>query len=72
MEIRVHGNELIQHVVEGQVVLEYSRPQLDPVDKDARNQLAGWDKMLGSGTISLQSESHPVEFRRVELMKLGE
>ena len=27
--------------------------------------------MLEGGTISLQSESHPVEFRKVELMKLG-
>ena len=29
-------------------------------------------KMLETGTISLQSESHPVEFRKVELLKLDD
>jgi len=70
VEIHVNGNDAIQHIMEGEVVLEYSRPQLDPMDKDARSQLAGGDPMLSSGTISLQSESHPVEFRKVELKKL--
>jgi hypothetical protein len=28
--------------------------------------------MLSGGTISLQSESHPVEFRKVEIMELDE
>jgi hypothetical protein len=31
---------------------------------------AGAPKLLTGGTISLQSESHPVEFRRVELLEL--
>jgi hypothetical protein len=30
------------------------------------------DKQLSGGTISLQSESHPIEFRKVELKKLAE
>jgi hypothetical protein len=33
---------------------------------------AGAEKMITGGTISLQSESHPVEFRKVELMELAE
>jgi len=30
----------------------------------------GAPKILTGGTISLQSESHPVEFRKVEIMEL--
>jgi len=73
VEVEVHGNRLIRHVLEGEVVLEYTEPQLDPRDGDARKLLdAGAEKMLSEGTISLQSESHPVEFRKVELRPLEE
>jgi hypothetical protein len=72
VEIEVHGNALIKHVVEGETVLEYSQPQLDEKDQYARKLLGRREKMLSSGTISLQSESHPVEFRKVELKKLDE
>lgn len=71
-EIEVHGNRLIRHKINGKAVLEYSEPQLDPSDADAKRLLdAGAEKMLSGGTISLQSESHPVEFRKVELKRLG-
>ena len=70
-EIEVHGNKLIRHKVNGKDVLEYSEPQLDPADPDGKRLLeAGQSKMITGGTISLQSESHPVEFRKVELMEL--
>lgn len=70
-EIEVHGGELIRHKINGQTVLEYSQPQLDERDPHARKLLvAGADKMLTSGTISLQAESHPVQFRNIRLKKL--
>jgi hypothetical protein len=70
-EIEVHGNKLIRHKINGKTVLEYNEPQLDPNDEDAKRLLAaGAPKMIDGGTISLQSESHPVEFRKVELRKL--
>ncbi len=72
-EIEVHGNKLIRHKVNGKTVLEYSEPQLDPNDPDGKRLVdAGQAKPLTGGTISLQSESHPVEFRKVELMQLPE
>jgi len=71
VEIECHGNGTIRHRVNGQVVIEYEQPQLDPTDPDARKLLnAGQDEMLSGGTISLQSESHPVQFRKVEIMPL--
>jgi hypothetical protein len=71
IEVEVHGNDLIQHVIEGQVVLSYTQPQLDDSDADAQRLLQqGVPKMLQDGYISLQAESHPVEFRKVELLRL--
>ena len=68
MEVR--GNT-ITHFVEGEKVLTYTDPQLDDKDPDAKKLLkAGSEKLLTGGTISLQSESHPVEFRKAELREL--
>ena len=72
-EIEVHGNGVIKHIIDGETVLQYSQPQLDERDEHAKelSEKAG-TLMLSGGTISLQSESHPVHFRKVELMVLEE
>ena len=70
VEVEVRGNEVIRHKIDDQVVLEYQRPQLDPNDNDAKGLIVDEQVMLDSGFISLQSESHPIEFRKVELKKL--
>jgi len=74
VEIEVHGNGVIKHLIDGQVVLQYEQSQLDENDGDAKKliEAAGGDKMLRGGYISLQSESHPVEFRKVEIRELDE
>jgi hypothetical protein len=73
VEVEVHGTRLVRHKVNGKTVLEYSQPQLDDRDPDARRLMeAGAEKMLTGGTISLQSESAPIEFRKVELRELTE
>ena len=69
-EIEVLGNEVIRHILDGQVVLEYQRPQLDPKDANAQRIIQNDQLMLDHGTISLQSESHPIDFRKVEIMPL--
>jgi len=60
IELEVHGNSVIKHIIDGEVVIEYEQPQLDN------------GTMLSEGSISLQSESHPVEFRKVEILLLEE
>lgn len=71
-EAEVHGNELIRHYVNGVEVLHYENPQLDERDASAQRLLAaGHPKLISEGTISLQSESHPVQFRKVELVELN-
>ncbi len=74
VEVEVRGDERIRHFVNGELVFEYEQPQLDPGDADARRLLEqrGGDKRLREGYIALQAESHPVEFRKVELKKLAE
>jgi hypothetical protein len=68
--VEVHGNSTVKHMVDGETVLTYEKPQLDESDADARKLIVEGVKMLHAGTISLQSESHPVEFRKVEIMVL--
>ena len=71
VEVEVHGNGAIKHIIDGQVVLEYTEPQLDERDAHAKELAAAKGGVkLDSGYISLQSESHPVDFRKVELMDL--
>lgn len=70
VEVEVRGNT-IKHIIDGETVLTYSDPQLDPDDENAQVLLkAGHPKMLTGGSISLQAESHPIEFRKVELLEL--
>jgi hypothetical protein len=72
VEVEAHGNGVIKHIVNGETVLEYEKPQLDDREADARRLMKNGDKMLYGGTISLQSESHPIEFRKVEILSLKE
>lgn len=72
VEVEVRGNEVIRHIVEGEVVLEYTQPQLDDKDGDARLLIeAGAPLMIEEGYIALQAESHPTEFRKIELLPLS-
>jgi Domain of Unknown Function (DUF1080) len=71
-ETHVHGGEFIRHVVNGQDVLEYQRPQIgggNVTNFDPAQKRDG--TILTQGSISLQSESHPVDFRKVELLNLS-
>ncbi len=73
VEMEVHGNGIIKHIIDGEVVLEYTQSQLDPRDEHAQELISkNGGIMLSKGTISLQSESHPLDFRKVELMILEE
>ncbi|MCP3914727.1 MAG: sulfatase-like hydrolase/transferase [bacterium] len=72
LEVEVRGGDVIRHVMDGETVLEYHKPQLDESDADAqRLRASGTRNMLRQGTISLQAESHPLEFRKVEIQLLG-
>lgn len=70
-ELIVLGDSLVTHIINGDTVLQYSKPQIgggvvhnfDPaIKKDG--------KLLTEGFIALQSEGQPVDFRKVELLNL--
>ncbi len=67
VEIEVRGGEIIRHKVDGITVLEYTSPQLDRNDKDAQRLIKDDQVMLSEGYISIQAESHPTDFRRIEI-----
>jgi hypothetical protein len=71
-DVLVLGNTRITHIVNGDTVLTYEKPQIGGgvvTDFDPKEKVDG--KMLSEGYISLQSESHPIEFRKVELVDLS-
>ncbi|MET2985848.1 3-keto-disaccharide hydrolase [Aureibaculum conchae] len=72
LEVEVHSDSLIIHKINDKEVLRYSKPQIGGADMDDYN--AEFKNKIGDalkgGYISLQSESHPVEFRNIELLEL--
>ena len=71
VEAEVLGDTLIKHYVDGELVLFYEKPQIGGGNVANFDPAAKPDgKLLTEGSISLQSESHPVEFRKVELLPL--
>jgi hypothetical protein len=72
VEAEVIGSERIIHRVNGETVLSYEKPQIGGGNVTNFNPSAKQDgTLLNEGYISLQSESHPVEFRKVELLNLS-
>jgi len=71
-EFLVLGDSIVHHIIEGDTVLSYRKPQIGGGNVDAYDPAVKIDgKALTAGYISLQSESHPVEFRKVDLIDLA-
>lgn len=71
VEVVVHGDEMIRHTIDGQIVLEYTRPQMGggaaaPVDPKIK---VDGTPMTG-GYISIQAETAPTDFRKIEVLNL--
>lgn len=73
IEVEVRGSDEVIHRVNGQEVLRYRKPQLDPEGRIVSAEelfKAGAPLMLSSGHIALQAEGQPVWFRNIELKQL--
>ena len=71
VEVEVLGDELVRHVVDGQTVLEYSRPQIgggQVTPADPKVKVDGTP--LTKGYIAIQAETGPTDFRKIELLNL--
>lgn len=71
-EVLVLGDAQVRHIVDGEVVLSYEMPQIGGGNVNKHNPAVKDDgALLKEGWIALQSESHPIEFRKVELLNLA-
>jgi hypothetical protein len=68
----VLGDSLISHIIEGDTVLQYSRPTM------GGGVVQGYDSAvwkpgtpLRCGYIALQSEGQPIDFRNIEIRDLS-
>lgn len=71
VELLVLGDSLIRHIIDGEIVMEYSKPSMgEGVVNHYDSAIKVDGTPLTEGFIALQSESHPIEFRKVELLEL--
>ena len=82
MTVEVFGDSLVRHIVEADTVLTYEKPQ---ISGGFVGESHDWTKanitdstfwinkdgtLLKEGFIALQAESHPIDFRRIEILNL--
>lgn len=71
-ELIVHGDSLVEHIINGDTVLTYSKPQIGgPIVNNYDPKMKVDRTALKSGFIALQSEGQPVEFRNIYLKDLS-
>src|SRR5215813_15578356 len=72
VEVEVRGSAHIKHIIDGKTVLEYDLPQIGGTGVSNFDPSVKKDGMLLSeGYITIQGESHPTEFRKIELLNLS-
>lgn len=73
LEIEVHGGNVVRNSINGEVVFEYNKPQLDKRDEKTLKWMESRDEtglIITKGYIVLQAESHPTEFRNIKIKVL--
>jgi hypothetical protein len=70
VEALVLGDSFIKHIGNRDTVLVYSKPQYDGRVKWVKQLGLRDGQLISAGYFSLQSESHPVDFRKVERYNL--
>ncbi len=67
LEILAIKDSIIKHFINGKEVMSYSKPIIGGQYNTLKYKNG---EALKSGYISFQSESHPIEFRKIELLEL--
>ena len=85
VEVVVMGDEYIAHLIESDTVLRYEHPQIGGAFINKNQKGKDWESMgvtnkeewiakegqyLSEGYIALQAESHPIDFKNIELLNL--
>ncbi len=72
VEVLVLGDSLIRHTIDGETVIEYTQPQIGGGNVSGYKGSEMHDgTLLTSGYIALQAESHPTQFRKIEILDLA-
>lgn len=59
----------IRHFVNGEEILQFTDPVYDTAHTIGKTFIVNGDNKVRSGFISLQSNSHPIDFRKVEILE---
>lgn len=71
VEALVLGDSLVQHIMEGQVVFEFTSPTIGGGNISGYKESAYREGTpLKEGYISIQAETHPIDFKSIELLNL--
>jgi hypothetical protein len=68
LEIEVRGNN-IRHFVNREEILHFENPRYNPDHAIGKTFIVNGDDKVKEGYISLQSNSHPMDFRKIEIME---
>jgi thiamine biosynthesis lipoprotein ApbE len=71
VEVLVLGDDVIRHVIDGETVLEYTKPQIGGGNASPTDPAVKIDGTpLARGFIAIQSETAPADFRKIEIVNL--
>jgi hypothetical protein len=68
VEIDVRDGK-ISHFINGEEVIHFENPRYDSANALGRKFIAGSDDTVKQGYLSLQSNSNPMDFRKIEIME---
>jgi hypothetical protein len=68
LEIDVRDT-VITHFVNGEQILRFTNPRFNPTHELGRTFIRNGDDRVRDGYISIQSNSHPIDFRKIEIME---
>jgi len=68
MEMVVYADSLVHHIIEGDTIMTYTNLEID--GKGINTPIAIQPGKLSKGRIAFQSEGHPTQFRKIEILEL--
>ena len=66
IDVRADG---IRHFVNGEEILHFENPRYNPDHAIGKTFIVNGDDKVKEGYISLQSNSHPMDFRKIEILE---
>lgn len=68
LEIDVKDGK-VAHFVNGEEILRFENPKYNPTHELGKTFIANGNDVVRDGFVSLQSNSHPIDFRKIEIME---